>query len=661
MNTHDRTLIAYLAEHPAASVDALTAQLGVRERTLFSYIKHANGELGPAAQIVYERDGESGAGYYLVVEDEQTYRNLLLAGEVEGAVPQTRDERVSYLINDLLSRSGYITLDELSGMLYVSRTTLSADMRLVEQALDRFGLTLEKRPHYGMRVTGPEMARRLCLADVAIGGAGRRRSPEARGALQTIGLGESGEDRRLLDVVSGCVDEALEAESFHINSLLYRNLLVHVCIAVMRIRAGHYVPLEGIDDKGLRASSAWPVARRIAHLIERDVPCELPESEVAYITMHLAGKRVLNGGTDDGGEGLVIPDEVWNVVGEMVERIRSDFLFDFSSDLELRMNLARHIVPLATRLRHHLSMNNPILADIKARYPLAFAMASDVSYILADTFGSMPSEDEVGYIALAFALAVERQKTGLARKSIVIVCASGQGSARLLAYRYREEFGSYLDRIVTCDVSEVDALDLTGIDYVFTTVPLHRQLSVPVREVGLFLDEGDIARVREVFRGVGEDQGERPLLLTHFDPSLFFVHLKMTSKEEVLDLLCDEAAQRHALDARFRELVARREELAPTAFGNLVALPHPITPASDDTFFGVALLDQPITWDGRDVQAVFLLSIARTDHEGLDRFFDQLSDVLMDPKAIAHLVSDQRLETLVEICRAIPSKKGDQL
>ena len=660
MNTHDRALIAYLAEHPAASVDALTAHLDVRERTLFSYIKHANGELDPAAQIVYERDGESGAGYYLVVEDEQAYRHLLLAGEVESAVPQTRDERVSYLINDLLSRSGYITLDELSGMLYVSRTTLSADMRLVEQALDRFGLTLEKRPHYGLRVTGPEMARRLCLADVAIGGLGKRRSPEARrGPLQTMPLGESSEDRRLLDVVSGCVDEALEAENFHINSLLYRNLLVHICIAVMRIRAGHYVPLEGIDDKGLRASSAWPVARRIARLIERDLSCELPESEVAYITMHLAGKRVLDNQVED-GEALVIPDEVWNVVGEMVERIRSDFLFDFSSDLELRMNLARHIVPLATRLRHHLSMNNPILSDIKARYPLAFAMASDVSYILADTFGSMPSEDEVGYIALAFALAVERQKTGLARKSIVIVCASGQGSARLLAYRYREEFGSYLDRIETCDVSEIDALDLTGIDYVFTTVPLHRHLPVPVREVGLFLDEGDIARIREVFRSDGKGTGECPLLLRHLDPELVFTHVKASTKDEVLDLLCREAGRRHVLDARFRELVSQREELAPTAFGNLVALPHPITPAGDDTFFGVALLEQPITWDGRDVQAVFLLSIAREDHEGLDRFFDQLSDVLMDPKAIARLVSDQRLETLVEICRAIPSKKGDQ-
>ena len=72
----------------------------------------------------------------------------------------------------------------------------------------------------------------------------------------------------------------------------------------------------------------------------------------------------------------------------------------------------------------------------------------------------------MGYLALAFALAIERQNTELPKKNILIVCASGKGSAQLLHYRYRQEFGSYVGRIETCDVSNVKKVDFKDIDYV---------------------------------------------------------------------------------------------------------------------------------------------------------------------------------------------------
>ena len=39
--------------------------------------------------------------------------------------------------------------------------------------------------------------------------------------------------------------------------------------------------------------------------------------------------------------------------------------------------------------------------------------------------------------------------------------------------------------------------DLSGIDYVFTTVPLHTAVGVPIYEIGNFLDDADIPQVRK--------------------------------------------------------------------------------------------------------------------------------------------------------------------
>lgn len=132
------------------------------------------------------------------------------------------------------------------------------------------------------------------------------------------------------------------------------------------------------------------------------------------------------------------------MVSQMLDAVYEAFLFDFRSDLELRMNLAQHIVPLAVRLQYNMKLKNPLLKDIKARFPMAYAIALHSSSILTERYGHELKDDEVGYLALAFALAIERQNTELPKKNILIVCASGKGSAQLLHYRYRQEFGSYV-------------------------------------------------------------------------------------------------------------------------------------------------------------------------------------------------------------------------
>lgn len=58
-------------------------------------------------------------------------------------IPDTRDGRVSFLLNDLLMRSQWVTIEEYADLLYVSARTLSNDMRLVEQKLAQFDLMLE--------------------------------------------------------------------------------------------------------------------------------------------------------------------------------------------------------------------------------------------------------------------------------------------------------------------------------------------------------------------------------------------------------------------------------------------------------------------------------------------------------------------------------------
>lgn len=624
-------LVTALRDRGPISAAKLAEEFGVSTRTIRSIVSEANEAYAGTMRVVSHR----GQSYRLEVEDAPALERLLSGDGGRGAqLPSRPEERQAYLLADLVSRTGWITLDELCNVLYVSKRTLSNDLRVVKEALSRFGLTLESKPYHGVKVFGDEAARRICLASVATGSVVGR--PVTAGA-------EASSIASLVGIVASCVDASTAERSFRVDELAHHNLIVHIAIAVERIRAGQYVPMRDDQLSRIEASPEFDVARAICARIEERLSVHLPREEVAYVALHLAGKRSTFDVASSGS--LVISDDAWNTVTRMLEHVLTMFKFDLRDDIELHMNLARHVMPLFVRLRNHMSVENPLLDDIRSRFPLAWAMAyASSKAVLVGEYGAMPSDDEVGYIALSFALSLERRKSGPGKKSILVVCATGAGTARLLEYRYRKAFGDQIASIETCDVSSVAAQDFTKIDYVFTTVPLSVDVPVPVHEVSLFPSQSDIDDMRSIL-----DAEATVDLTRYFDERLFFAHLDVTEKEQALDYLCERVVEVEGITSDLRASVRDRERLAPTAFGNMVAMPHPMVAMGARDVVCVGVLDHSIEWNGNDVSVVFMLILARDSSEEPTGLLETLSSLFVDERAIRRLVDQQRFELLMSL------------
>ena len=362
-------LAAYIEANPGVMPASVAEHLDVSVRTVRTYVNQTNSAMEGFARIELSRKN----GYHLEIQDMARYEAWTAdAREKKQTLPQTPQARVSYLLNDLLMRTDWITLDDLREVLFVSRSTISNDLKRVQSVLESFGLALEMRPHYGIRVSGSEMARRLCLANIimdAFNGAAETESDPGI-AISTLlsdygRRSEVGIHNPTLDTISNCVESVAVAENFQINAVAYQNLLIHIAVALVRIQEDCYVPMETERLERMKGQREYQVAEKIADAIDREMNVQLPEEEIAYIAIHLAGKRTMLGAGASEDEGLVISDGVWRVVSEMLDCVWNAFRFDFRNDLELRMNLARHIVPLAVRLRYHMNLKNPLLADIK--------------------------------------------------------------------------------------------------------------------------------------------------------------------------------------------------------------------------------------------------------------------------------------------------------
>lgn len=640
-------LSAYLKKDSTKTAKIMAGRFQVSTKTIRNLIKEWNEYFnGCGAQI----QSRHGIGYFLSVTDQISFnrrlKELVAASHEAEHIPSTSCERIAYLLNDLLSRREYVTIDALSDILYISRKTISADLKEVEKQLSEYNLKLVKRPNYGIRIEGTEFNRRLCIANMIIG------------RDSDMLAGSDAEYREDLNKIAQCVAGVIDRENFTINSAAYQNLIIHICIAVRRIRENCYVPLDEEWQERIHRHREYQVALKIADQINQVFQIRFPDEEIIYIAIHLASKQSLfqpEPASAESRENMIISEETWTVVTQMLKAVYEAFLFDFCNDLELRMTLAQHIVPLAIRMKYNMKLKNPLLKDIKARFPMAYAIALHASSVLTEHYGSELKDDETGYIALAFALAIERQRTALPRKNILIVCASGKGSAQLLHYRYRQEFGSYVDRIETCDVSNVGKVDFTDIDYVFTTVPIRDKVPVPVQEVKYFLESADIQNMKNTLRDIGEDIP----LMTYFGAELFFPHLSFKNRHDTSKFLCRQVMDIKGLPEQFWPLVVKREEAAPTAFGNLVAMPHPWKAIGNETFVCVGILDQPIQWGGQTVQVVFLVSISNQKNKNLRAFYQGMTQLLADPDSIRQLIRAQTYDKLLELLEQSQNQKTE--
>ena len=204
----------------------------------------------------------------------------------------------------------------------------------------------------------------------------------------------------------------------------------------------------------------------------------------------------------------------------------------------------------------------------------------------------------------------------------------------------------YIEKIYVCNLYELENFPFEKVDYVFTTVHISSYVPVPILEIGSFLQDNDIDRVRKLFVRESKD-----FLQKYFKKELFFTDVEGKTKDEVLKNLCRKVEQEKGLPETFTASVLKREELTPTDYGNLVALPHPERAFQERAFVAVAGLKEPIFWFRQKVQVVFLTAIGREEDENLQQFYEATTDLILRPADVQNLIRHPDYDRLIQLLR----------
>lgn len=611
------------------TAEELASELGVTARTVRTIMGRARDSV-KGARVV----SRPGSGYVLSVFDPQAFAGFMQAATEGNALPQTPAERVRYLLELLLSASGYIKLEEIAESLFVSRKTLAHDLRDVEAELQEFHLMLDRKPYHGIRVVGAEVDLRHCLAN----------------HFQSVTAMVSG---NLGDVpMEEIARSVLAEEQIEVSSAVLRNLVVHLRVALLRVSSGNILSGDLDQMRRFVAEGDRRVATELTRRVAASSGSRFPESEIEYLALHLAGKRILLDATNR--QDAELSAEASRIVRCMLAVIDQGFGIGFTSDQDLVMSLTQHVMPLIIRLRFGMHLANPVLTEVREKFPLAYLMAAQASGVLEHECDAAVSSDEIAYIALWLALSLERRPRATVRKRVLLVCASGQGTAKLLEYKYRERFGDLVASIATAEVHRLASVDFSQVDVVFSTVPIEQDLPVPVVQVHTFPDDSDIPDVRRALLGARHGAG----IAQYFDRRLFFPHLSAQDKHSVLAEMVRAIGAVKDIPGVFLESVLKREALISTDIGNGVAMPHTEVAMTPETFVCVALLDTPVRWTREDVSVIFLTSIENSPEKDLQGFYRTVSKFLLNKTEIESLLANRDFDLFIQTLEAIETERS---
>lgn len=630
MDRRLRSILKELIQAKKALTSKFIANINqVTPRTTQEDIKKLNQQLlshGASIQSI------KGRGYHLHIEDEHLFHNFLTSALHENKnreqIPNTPEQRVRYIIQKILVTMDYWKLEDLADEMYISKATIQNDMKLVREHLSKFYLDIHVKPNYGIRIIGEEIKIRFCMAEYLI-----QRGSDSSGDMYD---GFIRLPKEQTDFIKHTIIARLDEQDMTLSDIAIQNLFIHIAIAVLRIQNGHPVDNEANPKQEVNRTKEYRVAEKIVEDIEEELGVTFPPTETSYIALHLLGTKILTAadtGENQDIESLLDP-VIYELVIAMLNRIELEMHLNIRHDRELMINLGLHLKPAMNRYKYGMNIRNPMLESIKKNYQLAFQAAVHAGVVIEKHTEIAIDENEIAYLALHIGAAMERQKLKQGPKRCLIVCASGMGTSQLIYYRLKSKFDGKMDIAGTTEYYRLSTYPLEDIDFIITTIPIHEDLGIPIVEVNAIISKEDLQHISSYIAGTSSN-----VIQNYLQEDYLFLNQSFPAKEDILEFMIRKIESDDRKRTRFLESIYEREKIAPTAFGNLVAIPHPLTPQSQQTFISIATLTEPISWTAeKTVQFVLLLSVKKNSIEDLQPLYEMISKLIEHPESLQKLI-----------------------
>lgn len=404
----------------------------------------------------------------------------------------TAEERALLILYDLCWRNNCITIQEMAEKYYVSRSTINTDIKEVKSYCEKEGIRLISKRGKGIFIEAGEADRRKYLAKIIR----EYTAVSKEDSKFDISIYRKWFDEKELVLLKRIITEVEEEFETFLDDIAFEALAIHVALSIERYRENAYyadtVNTKETDKNTLQYRMAKELLERVNDRLE----IKLPESEVFYVSVHMGAKT----------SAIIKPMKYGDVFLEyyclrVISKVSKRIENNLTSDEKLYDSLFQHLSACEYRMKNGLLLENPLKEELIKDYPKLYEIVKEVFEDIAEVNIINPSDDEMAYIMLHFAAAINRKKQNARRRiHAVVVCSTGIGTAELVVTELNRHFK--LDIVGTVARHQLDNfLSRKEADIIITTVPLETKR--PCVRVSPVLKKDDIVRISRQLLDMG--------------------------------------------------------------------------------------------------------------------------------------------------------------
>ncbi|CAA7603029.1 protein-Npi-phosphohistidine-sugar phosphotransferase [Acididesulfobacillus acetoxydans] len=516
LSSRQTDLFRKLVDKEKVTVQSFAQENHISVRTVYREIDNINREIALFRVKIVNR-GESLA---LEGNGEQIINLKLNIPGVDSVLKV--ENRKNLILGELLQGHGPVKTQYFASKFHVSNAAVSYYLKDIKEWLEGKNISLISKPGVGIYIEAEEKAIRQAIIDLLYK---NYSADELAGFLQkSFASGDNAAaddmlkhelDARLLNMIDyhtiKIIEKALldfeEQVDYQIEDRLYIELSIHLALAIRRLLNGERIDLDSKTLADLKKAQEYTYAEMIARFIEKEIPLEIPEAEIGYMTIHLQGVRI-------GSRVLQVEEQYLATLTAKIIKEASDwFALDFRQDQTLQKDLKTHLLYSLYRLRSGFKIRNPLVERIKEEYARMFDGCRTVlSRVLGEDSGLEVTDDEVGYVTMHFLASQERLKGKSAKIDALLVCASGIGTSRMLVAKLKNV--PQLNVVATASVLKIaEAMEKYNPNVILSTIPLQRDDIKVIVINPLFLPEDVRKLERELNVKISfrtEEQGPAP-------------------------------------------------------------------------------------------------------------------------------------------------------
>lgn len=476
-------IIQYLSEKASYTrADELALRFSVSVKTIYRTIKKINAD----KEVI---ESQRGLGYRIKNISEIVNR---VGGFIDSS--DLGDRYKSLLIRLLMRQPKKLGVRRLMSEYFVSESVFVNDLSRIREYLFRYSLNVIRTRGY-IYVAGNEENIRKALNSIFLE-EGRLIQSNSN-IFDAIFPKISGKDR---DFVSSQINFIEKELNLNILDPYRINIFSHLYILIRRTREGATIleALENDSEKDIKLIghnvAFYRISLRVIKNIEDYLHMAVSKIESLYLLKYLVSTRF--------DKDLIENDSEDPLITEFANFIAISYPFDSSirvNLVELSSDLVGHVKPMMNRLYSGIDMVNPLLDDVKFTYGNIFKNIDKIvkRFSIAHRLPKI-SDDEIGFLVLYVAKAIEVSHS---HKKVILMCASGIGTAQLLKVKVTNAFPSLdIVDVISSYSFEKHPENYQMVDLIISTISVNNKKKIPIVLVSALFNEADKQRIEKLIK-----------------------------------------------------------------------------------------------------------------------------------------------------------------